>query len=175
MLRNFLSRTQRHVACQARQRRVLLSSGTSSTWRCLSSSGGGNDDNVSSNSTPADKEANLKDIYTNLFGDADDSASSPSPSSDHSSRHQEGKKKSGQKRRENVEGSSISSTNEVTDVPERLWSDSLEISDERWNTRLEFDDIPDWSPDFVSRISQERVKIHPGKVETTFVSADCIF
>ena len=45
----------------------------------------------------------------------------------------------------------------------RPWTDPWEISEEQWmsatSTSME---LPDWSPEYVSRISQERVKIHSG-------------
>jgi hypothetical protein len=44
----------------------------------------------------------------------------------------------------------------------RPWKDPWEIKEEQWMTSTKFDDLPDWSPEHVSRISQERVKIHPG-------------
>ena len=44
----------------------------------------------------------------------------------------------------------------------RIWSDPWEITEEEWMTTIQPDDLPEWSPEFVSRISQERVKVHPG-------------
>lgn len=44
----------------------------------------------------------------------------------------------------------------------RIWTDPWQITEEEWMSSISPDDLPDWSPDFVSRISQERVKLHPG-------------
>jgi hypothetical protein len=41
----------------------------------------------------------------------------------------------------------------------RLWSDPLEITDQDFTKSVWWDDIPDWSPDVVSSISLERVKV----------------
>jgi hypothetical protein len=101
----------------------------------------------------------VKDIYSNLFGD----------DSDNSSAFSSNKKSDGQRPASNppsqtkTSAKTTASSIDMKDIPVRLWSDSLEISEDRWNAKLEFDDIPDWSPDLVSRISKERVKIHPGK------------
>ena len=58
----------------------------------------------------------------------------------------------------------------------RVWTDHWEITEKLWVSSLRIDDIPDWSPDHVSRISQERVKIHPGMFwdEVSIISV-CIF
>ena len=45
----------------------------------------------------------------------------------------------------------------------RPWTDPWEISEEQWMSNTVLDDLPDWSPEYVSRISQERVKVHPGE------------
>ena len=46
----------------------------------------------------------------------------------------------------------------------RLWSDPWEITDEDWmSSSTTIESLPDWTPDVVSRISKERVKLHPGK------------
>ena len=44
----------------------------------------------------------------------------------------------------------------------RPWKDPWAIQEEQWMSTAGFDDLPDWSPDRVSRISQERVQILPG-------------
>ena len=44
----------------------------------------------------------------------------------------------------------------------RGWSDPWEITDEDFMQRRFLDDLPDWTPGLCSRISMERVKIHPG-------------
>jgi hypothetical protein len=44
----------------------------------------------------------------------------------------------------------------------RGWSDPWEITDEDFMQRRVLDDLPDWTPGLCSRISLERVKIHPG-------------
>jgi len=48
----------------------------------------------------------------------------------------------------------------------RLWSDPWEITHEEWSTKRVADDLPDWTPDMCSRISSERVKIHPDGTPT---------
>jgi hypothetical protein len=45
----------------------------------------------------------------------------------------------------------------------RLWSDPWEITDEDWANKRTYEDLPDWRPDMCSRISKERVKVHPGE------------
>ena len=45
----------------------------------------------------------------------------------------------------------------------RVWKDPWEISEEQWMSTATFDDLPAWTPEFVSRISQERVQVHSGK------------
>ena len=44
----------------------------------------------------------------------------------------------------------------------RPWKDPWAIKEEQWMSTAGFDDLPDWSPDRVSRISQERVQVLPG-------------
>jgi hypothetical protein len=45
----------------------------------------------------------------------------------------------------------------------RTWTDPWQITDEDWMATTKPEDVPVWSPEFVSRISQERVKVHPGR------------
>ena len=45
----------------------------------------------------------------------------------------------------------------------RLWEDPWALTDEDWSSGKTFDDLPDWSEQLCSRISKERVKLHPGK------------
>jgi len=45
----------------------------------------------------------------------------------------------------------------------RGWSDPWEITDENWMQRRVLEDLPDWTPALCSRISVERVKVHPGE------------
>jgi len=52
---------------------------------------------------------------------------------------------------------------DMNHLREPLWADSFDIPEERWQSKMEFDDIPDWSPDHVSRISQQRVQLYKGK------------
>ena len=52
----------------------------------------------------------------------------------------------------------------LEDIPEPIWINNFEISEERWHQNLTLEDIPDWSPDFVSRVSMERVQLLPGTV-----------
>lgn len=46
----------------------------------------------------------------------------------------------------------------------RVWKDPWEISEEQWMSTATFDDLPAWTPEFVSRVSQERVQIHSGRL-----------
>jgi hypothetical protein len=46
----------------------------------------------------------------------------------------------------------------------RPWKDPWAIKEEQWMSTTGFDDLPDWSSDRVSRISQERVQVLPGKL-----------
>ena len=44
----------------------------------------------------------------------------------------------------------------------RPWTDPWEISEEQWmNSTTSMDDLPDWSPEFVSRISQVCICLFP--------------
>lgn len=43
----------------------------------------------------------------------------------------------------------------------REWTDPWAIKPEQWASSQTFDELPEWSPEYVSRISQERVKLHP--------------
>ena len=45
----------------------------------------------------------------------------------------------------------------------RLWTDPWEITDEDWSQLRTLDDLPDWSPEICSRVSMERVCLHPGE------------
>jgi hypothetical protein len=44
----------------------------------------------------------------------------------------------------------------------RAWTDPWEITQEHWMSSGTADDLPEWSPEYVSRVAQERVKFHPG-------------
>jgi hypothetical protein len=44
----------------------------------------------------------------------------------------------------------------------REWTDPWKISEEQWMSTTALEDLPDWSPEYVSRISQERVQLYPG-------------
>jgi hypothetical protein len=48
----------------------------------------------------------------------------------------------------------------------RPWTDPWEITDEQWMSTTSHDDLPDWTPELVSRFSQEKVKILPGRFFT---------
>ena len=48
------------------------------------------------------------------------------------------------------------------DIPQPLWSGNMDITEERLMSKSDFDDVPEWSPDFVSRISKERIKLFEG-------------
>jgi len=45
----------------------------------------------------------------------------------------------------------------------RLWEDRLEFTDEDWSTGKSFEDLADWSEEICSRVSRDRVKVHPGE------------
>lgn len=55
-----------------------------------------------------------------------------------------------------------------------VWTDPWEVSEEQWMSSTTVNDLPDWSPEYVSRISQERVKIHPGRCNNLFAE-ECLF
>ena len=44
----------------------------------------------------------------------------------------------------------------------RLWKDRLELTDADWASGRSLDDLPDWSDMICSRVSLERVQVHPG-------------
>lgn len=48
----------------------------------------------------------------------------------------------------------------------RLWTDPWEITDEDWMSTTTLEDLPDWTTDIVSRISKERVNVHPDGIPT---------
>lgn len=48
----------------------------------------------------------------------------------------------------------------------RLWEDDYAITDDDWSAGRSYDDLPDWSEKLCSRVSLERVKIHPDGVPT---------
>ena len=48
----------------------------------------------------------------------------------------------------------------------RGWTDPWEITEDNWSSQLEFDDLPDWTPDSASKLSRERLKILEGGVPT---------
>lgn len=110
-------------------------------------------------------------IYTNLFGDDKDHMDQGvgGEQQDHTDQGVGGGRQTASRpprqTRKEVEEAKRKPKLQLSDIPEPLWTDSLEISDERWQSKIEFDDIPDWSPDFVSRVSKERVQLLPG---TTF-------
>lgn len=161
MLRLILSRCEQHTSRLTSQRPILALSAMADTGlRCFS---GGKKDKKDERSDE-DEDTDLQDIYTDLFG-VDDTTAADSPSvTTFANRDKRGEKSSMKSGGMSKDTRDSSTVKEVGDVPERLWSDSFEISDERWQTKMEFDDIPDWSPDFVSRISKERVQIHAGKL-----------
>ncbi len=57
----------------------------------------------------------------------------------------------------------------------RGWTDPWHISEEQWMSLQTADDLPGWSPEFVSRISQERVKIHADGIPTLSALATMSF
>lgn len=106
-----------------------------------------------------------EDIYTTLFGenDEDEDTASGYVESGVDEPAQQTRRPTREQRRKAEESKPKL---QISDIPQPLWSDSLEISDERWSTKMEFDDIPDWSPDFVSRVSKERVQLLPEGIPT---------
>lgn len=48
----------------------------------------------------------------------------------------------------------------------RGWTDPWEITEENWMSKLDPDDLPDWTPDSASKLSRERLKILEGGVPT---------
>ena len=52
---------------------------------------------------------------------------------------------------------------EINSRTGRLWTDPWEITEEEWGSGQKLDDLPDWTPGMCSRVSLERVKVHPGK------------
>mmetsp|Transcript_49332 Transcript_49332/g.75067 ORF Transcript_49332/g.75067 Transcript_49332/m.75067 type:complete len:663 (-) Transcript_49332:73-2061(-) len=55
----------------------------------------------------------------------------------------------------------------------RPWTDPWEISEEQWmSSASSMNDLPDWSEEYVSRISQERVKVHPDGIPTLAAIAE---
>lgn len=48
----------------------------------------------------------------------------------------------------------------------RLWQDPYEIKDEDYGSALTLDELPSWSTELCSRVSKERVKVHPSGVPT---------
>jgi hypothetical protein len=47
----------------------------------------------------------------------------------------------------------------------RPWKDPWAITEEQWMSNITYADLPDWSPKLVSRISQERVQVYPGRFD----------
>ena len=45
----------------------------------------------------------------------------------------------------------------------RLWEDPWALTDDDWSSGKTFDDLPDWTEEICSRVSRERVKVHPGE------------
>ncbi|CAB9504420.1 Mitochondrial ribosomal death-associated protein 3 [Seminavis robusta] len=109
-----------------------------------------------------EKEDNTRtqEIYANLFGESDSAGGSSSRQLGGSTGRFGGDPSTADKKEQ------VSQKIDIADIPIPLWTDSMEISEERWQTKIEFDDIPDWSPDFVSRISKERVEIFKGGIPT---------
>ncbi|KAI2507499.1 Mitochondrial ribosomal death-associated protein 3 [Fragilaria crotonensis] len=48
----------------------------------------------------------------------------------------------------------------------RGWTDPWAITEENWSSKLQYDDLPDWTPDSASKLSRERLKILEGGVPT---------
>jgi hypothetical protein len=47
----------------------------------------------------------------------------------------------------------------------RGWTDPWDLQ-EMYESKIDYEQLPDWAPSLVSRISQERVQIHPDKIPT---------
>lgn len=147
MLRRILQKSQfRRLPCRASTHQVPLPHFLAA--RFLSDSGSGGDEG----------ESRVNDIYSDLFGPEHDGneewfgdGAGPSGSSTKDSYKEKAKDRVDEQ------------DEEPMILPMRLWSDNLEISEEEFSTKWSFEDIPDWSPDFVSRISKERVQLHEGE------------
>ena len=139
-----------------RVQRVALTN--NSGWRAFSGTGSGDDGDQG--------ESRMGDIYTDLFGDDNDDVTDMGGDSVSYSRgggdSEQARRRPRQERKQTAPAESKPSLQE-SDMPQPLWSDTLEITEERWQSKIEFEDIPDWSPDFVSRVSKERVQLLPGK------------
>lgn len=138
---------------------------------CFSDSGGGNDDDKS----------RVDDIYSDLFGKEDGAGDSWS-GADRFDQRQGDKRSGGQQDpktgfvdEDRSKDPGPEYDGEPVPLPVRLWSNSLEISEEEFSTKWTFDDIPDWSPDFVSRISKERVQLHEGECLTSVCYKYCAY
>ena len=57
----------------------------------------------------------------------------------------------------------------------RLWEDPWEVTDEDWSSGKTYFDLPDWTEEICSRVSLERVKIHPGKIVSFYVGCFFLF
>lgn len=153
-----LSISSRRGLALRRRNPLPLGAITTTTWRGMVDSGKDNDDGGS-----------MSESYDDLFGVSDSAGAAESfeqqltstlrSSSSSSSR-------GGTDQDQSAQDDDIETTPEDgTGIPIPLWTDSWEISDERYQTKMEFDDLPIWSPEFVSRISKERVQILPGKLQ----------
>jgi hypothetical protein len=48
----------------------------------------------------------------------------------------------------------------------RLWEDPWALTDDDWSSGKSFDDLPDWTEQICSRVSLERVNVHPHGIPT---------
>lgn len=53
----------------------------------------------------------------------------------------------------------------------RLWKDRWELTDDDWSSGRSYDDLPLWTEEICSRVSRERVRVHPDGVPTLGVLA----
>lgn len=60
---------------------------------------------------------------------------------------------------------------EINSRTGRLWTDRLELTDDDWAAGKALDDLPDWTEEICSRVSRERVQVHPGKSCDLFLFA----
>lgn len=115
---------------------AATSSPSSSTRRGFSDSG----------SDDVGQKGNLSEVYADLFGASDNAGTQ---------QQTQQPQRRDQPRKDSVGTSSDGSFK----VPEPLWTDNWEISDEEYEKRITFEELPIWSPEFVSRISKERVQL----------------
>ena len=130
--------------------------------RLLSSTGGGDggDEN--------DGGKDVDGVYADLFGTSDsvgEAAERPTSSGESSWSALDRLKQRNAPAEPQPKDSTAATTQskEEVHIPIPLWTDNWEIPDDMWESTTQFKDLPEWSPDHVSRISTERVQLLPGE------------